>query len=85
MAEYEIYFKESVWSDLGKVPINDLEKIITKIRKLGDNPCSAGREKFTREALYRTRQGHYRIVHSIQDNLLTVWGVKAGHRKDVCS
>jgi mRNA interferase RelE/StbE len=83
MAEYEILFKESVLKDLKKIPKNDLKKILSRIEKLGDDPRSMGCEKLTGEELYRIRQGNYRIVYSIQDNELTVWIIKVGHRKDV--
>jgi mRNA interferase RelE/StbE len=83
MAEYEILFKESVWKDLKKVPKSDLKRILSRIEKLGDDPRPVRCEKLTGEELYRVRQGNYRIVYSIQDNELTVWVVKVGHRKDV--
>jgi mRNA interferase RelE/StbE len=83
MAEYEILFKESVWKDLRKVPKNDLKRIISRIEKLGDDPRAVGCEKLASYELYRVRQGNYRIVYSIQDNELTIWVVKVGHRKDV--
>ena len=81
MAEYEIYFKESVWKELKQVPKNDLKKILLRIENLGDDPRPMGCEKLTVHELYRVRQGSYRIVYSIQDNELTVWVVKVGHRK----
>jgi mRNA interferase RelE/StbE len=83
MAAYEIFFKESVWKDLRKVPKSDLKRILSKIEKLGHDPRPVGCEKLTGEALYRLRQGRYRIVYSIQDNELTVWDIKVGHRKEV--
>ena len=83
MAEYEIFFKESVWKDLRKLPKSDLKRILTRIEKLGDDPRAIGCEKITDEELYRVRQGKYRIVYSIKDNELTVWVIKVGHRKDV--
>ena len=81
MAEYEIFFKESVWKDLGKVPKSDLKRILSRIKKLGDDPRPIGCEKLTGQELYRVRQGKYRIVYSIQENELTVWVIKIGHRK----
>jgi mRNA interferase RelE/StbE len=42
-----------------------------------------GCEKLTGLELYRVRQGTYRIIYSIQENELTVWVIKVGHRKDV--
>ena len=83
MAEYEIFFKESVWKDLGKVPKSDLKRILSRIEKLGDDPRPIGCEKLTDQELYRVRQGKYRIVYSIQENELTGWVIKVGHRKDV--
>jgi mRNA interferase RelE/StbE len=83
MAEYEILFKESVWKDLKKVPKRDLKKIISRVEKLADDPRPMGCEKLTGEELDRVRQGNYRVVYSIQDNELTVWVIKVGHRKDV--
>lgn len=83
MAEYEIFFKESVWKDLRKIPKSDLKKILSRIKKLGEDPRPTGCEKLTGGELYRIRQGSYRLVYSIQDNKLTVWVIKVGHRKDV--
>ena len=83
MAEYEVFFKESVWKDLKKVPKTKLKKILSRIRKLKRNPHPIGCEKLTSLELYRVRQGKYRIVYSIQDNELTVWVIKVGHRKSV--
>ncbi|MCB2168015.1 MAG: type II toxin-antitoxin system RelE/ParE family toxin [Deltaproteobacteria bacterium] len=83
MAEYEIYFKESVWKELKKDPKNDLKRILFRIANLGDDPRPTGCEKLTGHELYRVRQGNYRIVYSIQDNELTVWIIKVGHRRNV--
>jgi len=83
MALFEIFFKESVWKDLEKIPKKDVRKILKKIGSLGDDPRSSGCEKLTGEERYRIRQGRYRILYSIQDLELTVWVVKVGHRSDV--
>jgi mRNA interferase RelE/StbE len=83
MAEFEIFFKESVQKDLRKVPKHNLKRILSRIQKLKDNPRPVGCEKLTGQELYRVRQGTYRIVYSIQDNELTVWVIRVGHRKNV--
>jgi mRNA interferase RelE/StbE len=83
MAEYEIFFKESVWKDLKKIPRRELKKILSRVENLGNDPRPMGCEKLTGEELYRIRQGKYRIVYTLHDNELTVWVVKIGHRKDV--
>jgi mRNA interferase RelE/StbE len=83
MAEYEIFFKESVWKDLKKIPKRELKRILSRVEKLSDDPRPIGCEKLTGEELFRIRQGKYRIIYSIQDNELTIWVIKVGHRKDV--
>ena len=83
MAGYRVLFKESVWKDFNSVPKKDLKKILKRIEQLSENPRSPGCEKLTGQDRYRLRQGRYRIIYSIQDDELTVWIVKVGHRKDV--
>jgi mRNA interferase RelE/StbE len=83
MAEYEIYFKESVEKDFRTIPKKDLKKIIDCIEALSKDPRPPGHEKLTGQERYRIRQGLYRIIYSIQDKELTIWVVKVGHRKDV--
>ena len=83
MVEYSIYFRESVEKDLKSVPGNDTRKILNRIKSLAKNPRPSGCEKLTGQERYRVRQGHYRIVYSIQDKEATVWIVKVGHRKDI--
>ena len=83
MAEYKTYFKESVENDFRTIPKKDLQKIILSIKTLAKDPRPPGYEKLTGQDRYRIRQGHYRIVYSVQDEELTIWIVKLGHRKDV--
>ena len=82
MAGYRIFFRKSVAKDLEKIPGKDLRKIMKRIEGLGDAPRPQGCEKLSGREQYRVRQGRYRIVYSIQDDVLTVWIVKVGHRKD---
>ncbi len=83
MAEYKIYFKESVEKDFHSIPKKDLQKIVLRIKALAKDPRPPGHEKLTGQDRYRVRQGHYRIVYSIRDKALMVCVVKVGHRKDV--
>ncbi len=83
MDEFEIFFKESVWKDVRKIPKKDLRSILERVKSLATNPRPPGCEKLTGQDRYRLKQGRYRIVYSIQDNELTVWVVKIAHRKHV--
>ena len=83
MAEYKIYFKRSAVKDLDTISKKDLQRIINRIDLLKEDPQPPGCEKLSGQERYRVRQGNYRIVYSIQDDELTIWVVKIGHRRDV--
>ena len=83
MAEYKLYFRESVEKDFRAIPKKDIKKILQHIESLTKEPRPHGCEKLTGQERYRLRQGKYRIVYSVQDNELSVWIVKVGHRKDI--
>jgi mRNA interferase RelE/StbE len=83
MADYSIFFKKSVWKDFKSIPDSILAKILNCINSLSKNPRQIGCIKISGEEKYRMRYGQYRIIYSIQDDKLTVWIVKVGHRKDV--
>lgn len=83
MAAYKIFFKKSVQKDFNAIPKSGLEKILDRIEALAEDPRPPGCEKLTGQQRYRLRQGRYRILYSIQDDELTVWVIKVGHRKDI--
>jgi mRNA interferase RelE/StbE len=83
MAAYKLFFKKSVQKDFDAIPKKDLKRILNRIETLAENPRPPGCEKLTGKERYRLRQGRYRIVYSIQDDELTVWVVKVGHRKHI--
>ena len=83
MAEYKIYFKRSAVKDLEAISKKDLQRIINRIDLLKADPRPPGCEKLSGQEQYRVRQGNYRIVYSIQDDMLIVWVVKIGHRREV--
>lgn len=83
MAGFSIYFKRSAAKELASLPKTDLKRVLARIESLADDPRPRGVEKLSAQERYRVRQGRYRIIYSIQDDELTVWVVKIGHRKDV--
>jgi mRNA interferase RelE/StbE len=83
MAVYKVLFKASVEKDFITIPKKDVKQILKRIDVLAENPRPWGCEKLTGQDRYRLRQGRYRIVYSIQDDELTVWVVKVGHRKSI--
>lgn len=83
MAKYKITFKKSVSKDLRSIPKADLKRILKKIDSLADNPRSEGCVKLSAQERYRVRQGLYRIVYEIRDDVLVVHVVKVAHRSTV--
>lgn len=83
MAVYSIFIKKSAARELEVLAKKDLPKVLERIEALAENPRPTGAEKLAGVELWRIRQRDYRIVYSIEDNALTVWIVKVGHRREV--
>ncbi|MCK5585575.1 type II toxin-antitoxin system RelE/ParE family toxin [Candidatus Bipolaricaulota bacterium] len=83
MARYRLLFKRSVTKDLRSIPKKDVSRILKRIETLTDDPKPPGCEKLSARELYRIRQGNYRILYEIQDDVLLVIVVKVGSRGDV--
>ena len=61
-----------------------LARLIEKINSLASLPRPSGSEKLAgRKNLYRIRQGSYRLIYSVNDQLRVVDIVKIGHRRGV--
>ena len=83
MVSYRIVFKKSVAKDLRQIPKKDIQAILKRIDILKEDPRPAGVEKLSGDEKYRIRQGNYRILYMIEDEIITVTIVKMGHRRDV--
>ncbi|MDT0498042.1 type II toxin-antitoxin system RelE/ParE family toxin [Algiphilus sp. W345] len=83
MAIYELRFRQAVPKDFHGLPKADLHRILNRIESLRDDPCPAGSQKLSGAEKYRTRQGDYRILYSIDDAAIVVELIKVGHRREV--
>jgi len=83
MANYKLVFKKSVSKDFRAIPNKDVSRILQRIEELQENPRPIGSEKLSGQERYRIRQGAYRIIYEVADELLIVTVVKVGHRKHV--
>jgi len=84
MEKYRLVFKKSVAKDLREIPKRDVAGIVKRIRTLATAPRARGCERLSGQERYRARQGVYRIICEIRDDVLAVVVVKVGHRKRVC-
>ena len=83
MGRYRIELKKSVQKDFESIPKKDLQRIISVIEALADDPHPPQSKKFSGREQYRLRQGNYRILYSIKDDLLIIFVVAVGHRKEI--
>lgn len=83
MGKYRIELKKSVLKDFSSIPKKDLQRIIVAIESLADDPRPPQSKKLSGLEQYRLRQGNYRILYSIKDDVLIVFVVAVGHRKEI--
>ncbi len=83
MEKYRITFKKSVTKDLRVIPKNDIKKILSKIDTLAEDPRGEGCIKLSGQESYRVRQGLYRIIYEIKNDVLVVNVIKVAHRSHV--
>ena len=83
MASYSLEIKRSAAKELAQLPPKDRGRIVARIQALADDPRPVGAEKLSGQERYRVRQGDYRILYEIEDQVLRIMVVKIGHRRDV--
>jgi len=83
MAKYELAFKKSVSKDLRAISKKEVARILKWFDALAKDPRPQGSEKLSGQARYRVRQGVYRIVYEIDDDVREVTVVKIAHRREV--
>ncbi len=83
MASYRVEIKRSAAKELEALPAKDRRRIVSKIGALARDPRPSGSEKLSGREKYRLRQGTYRILYAIEDEVQLVTVVKIGHRRDV--
>ena len=82
---YTIIIRETVKKELKEIPDADLKKIKKIIISLGENPFPNGYLKLEGfdSKLYRIRKGDYRIIYSVEHQIVTVTILKIAQQKKV--
>ena len=83
MASYSLEIKRSAAKELAQLPPKDRGRVVARIRSLADDPRPVDAEKLSGQERYRARQGDYRILYEIEDQILRIMVVRIGHRRDV--
>ena len=84
MGLYNVCFNGSVKKELRQIAKPYLQKILSKIEELSQEPRPFGVKLLRGEnRYYRVRQGDYRIIYDVDDAALMVTIVAIGHRREV--
>jgi len=84
MPAWRIEFSRSAARQFTALPRKEQERLRARIDRLAENPCPSGVKKLAgEEGLYRLRSGDYRVVYTVQDEVLVVLVLKVGHRREV--
>ena len=83
MGSYKLLIRPSAVKEIEAIPKKDRLRIVKRVQGLSENPRPGQCEKLSGEEKYRVRQGWYRIIYSINDQVREVLVVKVAHRKDV--
>jgi mRNA interferase RelE/StbE len=85
VARYSVRILRSAAKEIEAISTKkERQAVVRRIEALSMDPRAMGCEKLAGgDDRYRVRQGRYRIVYSIEDDVLTVVVVRVGHRKDV--
>jgi mRNA interferase RelE/StbE len=80
---YRIEIKRSAANEIRAIRRKtDRQRVVARIEALGDDPRPPGCTKLSGREAYRVRQGTYRIVYTVADDVLVVEVVKVGNRRD---
>lgn len=80
---YEIRVRPAAAQALRKVDHQDRPRIQATISLLAHAPRPPGAKKLTGRDAVRVRVGDYRIVYTVEDNVLLIVIVTLGDRRDI--
>ena len=85
MAEYRLLIKPSAAKEIDAIGTKrDRQRIVGRIQSLATDPRPSGCEKLAgATALFRVRQGQYRVIYTVDDTRHCVEVIKVGHRREV--
>jgi mRNA interferase RelE/StbE len=83
VASYSVLVTRSAEKEIASLPVEVRRLVVFRIQALATDPRPNGSEKLSGEDKYRIRQGRYRVVYTIDDEIVTVTVVRVAHRSDV--
>ena len=80
---YNIEFRNKVLKVLIKINEPYYSAIKKHIYDLAEDPRPKGCKKLKGRSGYRIRVGDYRVIYEIFDDILLIYVIDLGHRKDI--
>ncbi len=80
---YQVVIEKQVQKQLAKITPPNYNKVVSALQDLANNPRPQGYKKLKGRQGFRIRIGDYRIIYNINDNILTVFILAIGNRRDV--
>ena len=83
---FELEYTKAARKDLRKLDQVPRARIGEAIDGLASDPHPPGSRKMIgSEALFRIRVGDYRVIYEVRNEVLTIFIIKVGHRKNIYS
>lgn len=85
MAGYRLLIKPSAAKELESIGTKrDRQRVVGRIQSLATEPRPPGCDKLAGPAaLFRVRQGQYRVIYTVDDARHSIEVIKVGHRREV--
>jgi len=83
VSKYQIEIGKKPLKVLSTLKRADQQRIKTVIYLLSDNPIPRTALKLSDEESYRIRVGMYRVIYTVEHNILRIQVIEIGHRKEV--
>lgn len=80
---YRIELRPAAVRALRRIDHQDRDRIRGAIALLGENPRPPGASALQGRPGFRVRVGNYRIIYTVNDDVLLVAVITLGHRRDV--
>ena len=80
--KYQIRIKKTALKQLLKIPDYEVKKINKRIESLAENPFSRGCKKLKSGLGYGIVVGKYRVIYTVEKQILTIEIIRIKHRKD---
>ena len=83
MIQYQLKFTIGAKKSLAALPRKIQDRINGVVQTLGINPLPPVAKKLSGRDAYRIRVSDYRIVYTIQKEVLTILVIAIGHRREI--